>query len=64
MKIGDLIHRKDMPHIIYRIIGRSGDWHAWKIEIVTNPKGLHKAGLVDMDDERWEVVSIQKKESP
>jgi len=61
MNVGDLIRRKDMPQIIYRIVGEDicgsrVDLYKWMVEVVTNPRGLRKKGFIFKDDERWEVV--------
>jgi len=56
MKIGDLIARKDLLHIIYRIVSENEKWNAWNVKIVSDPKGLHKEGMVFKDDDRWTVV--------
>jgi len=59
MKIGDVIARKDMPSLPYRIIGEHKEWDAW---IVNNlrvdlPKNVViSKGLVWKDDNRWEIV--------
>lgn len=59
MKIGDMIRRKDMPSIIYKIVGRNPEWHAWKVELVSKTKGVHRQGFIDVDDDRWEEVSAE-----
>lgn len=62
MKTGDLVRRKDMPSMVYKIKGTStsSDWHnMWVLELVS-PKSvkarLKSTGMISKDDTRWEVV--------
>lgn len=56
MKIGDIIARKDMPRIRYRIVGDAKEWaDFWAVELLGNSRGLMQAGIIAKDDERWDV---------
>ena len=60
MKVGDLIHRKDMPDIHYRILGESDKWKdMWSVELITFDRKSRlsvEQGMIDKDDARWEIV--------
>ena len=58
MKLGDIIHRKDMPDIYCKIVGENKKWDMWVVEIVSSNIGFRniKKRLIAKDDERWEVV--------
>jgi hypothetical protein len=57
MKIGDIIYRKDMPQILYRVVGNDRKRKMWEVELVSSRKGhsVYK-GLIAKGDERWEEM--------
>lgn len=65
-KIGDLISRKDMPSLQFRIISESSkSWKgSWLVEFLGKVAWLgHKRTanlLVFKDDDRWQVIKVHK----
>ena len=58
MKVGDTIRRKDRPDTVVRITGINKIYEGyWNVAIIKCPEVEKvKRGLVDMNDDRWEVV--------
>ena len=58
MKVSDLIARKDMSSILYKVTGENADWKdCWDVELFSQAKGVMKAGMIDKDDDMWKVVA-------
>jgi hypothetical protein len=58
VKIGDVIRRKDMPSILYQIVGTAENWNnMWEVKLTSKTYGMKlKSGMIDKNDDRWEVV--------
>lgn len=57
MKIGDIIRRKDLPILQYKIVGEYRELEIWVAQIIKTPKfKALKTGLIKKEDTRWEVV--------
>jgi hypothetical protein len=53
MKVGDVIHRKDMPQFKFKIVGTNRHFKdMWDVTTTTSHK---KVGMIAKDDDRWEV---------
>lgn len=58
MKVGDIIRRKDRNDTVVRITGVNKTYeNYWNVEIIQCPEinGKTKHGIVDMNDDRWEL---------
>lgn len=61
MKVGDIIYRKDIPSLLFRIVDENKEMKAWLV-ISFQKKGMGKGeGLVFKDDNRWKVFSVNIK---
>ena len=58
-KPGDIIRRKDMPSIRYKVLGPVAGWqNMTEITLVSHNRGLRiKTGMIDSNDDRWEKVN-------
>ena len=59
MKVGDIICRKDIPQVQFRIIGTTPDWQGyWDVKPLKKYRGVGqmKKPMVAKDDERWVVL--------
>jgi hypothetical protein len=62
MKIGDIICRKDMPQMQFKIIGENKGWNAWVVMPAMKYEGFNKKeGLIQKNDERWKICRSSKK---
>lgn len=58
MNKGDIIARKDMPQVKYRITGENKKHpDFWNVAVETPYPGLLKRGMIAKDDDRWEVFN-------
>jgi len=56
-RVGDHIRRRDMPTLVFEIVGMNRQWKAWDAVTTGGVPGLRvKKGLVFFDDDRYELV--------